>query len=309
LSAAAGVNNSARINDNQEVSRAATVSHSTAAPPAARPLFSFFRRVRAISSDQKGGSPQDASGARRGLRASGGGGGERREPQRQHGSGRRAARCAVPCCAPQSLRAQKGDAARAECVPAALLGSKKVVISDGGLATELENMGANLNDHLWSARCVSAGACGPRQKRTRTYEHAFGRTRADQHAHAHTHARARAHTRARTCARLYTHFGYRLLRDDPQLIYEAHLRYARARLLCWRVDRTLCAFDPALVPTAPARHLLLDRCSCVCKQCMQACADVCMHTCLRWCVRACAQAKQRSWRRWGSSTRRWRIDL
>ena len=121
--------------------------------------------------------------------------------------------------------------------------------------------------------------------------------------------RRSTYTRARTCACLYTHFGYRLLRDDPQLIYEAHLRYARARLLCWRVDRTLCAFDPALVPTAPARHLLLDRCSCVCKQCMQACADVCMHTCLRWCVRACAQAKQRSWRRWGSSTRRWRIDL
>jgi homocysteine S-methyltransferase len=50
----------------------------------------------------------------------------------------------------------------------ALLASQKVVISDGGLATELENRGANLADHLWSAR---------------------------------------------------------LLRDDPQLIYETHLGY------------------------------------------------------------------------------------
>ena len=113
----------------------------------------------------------------------------------------------MPCCAPQSLRAQKGDAARAECVPAALLGSKKVVISDGGLATELENMGANLNDHLWSARCVSAGACGPRHKRTRTYAHAFGRARA--HAptstRARTRMRVRAHTHVRAHVRAYTH--------------------------------------------------------------------------------------------------------
>lgn len=37
---------------------------------------------------------------------------------------------------------------------AVLLTKHKVLISDGGLATELENKGANLNDHLWSARWV-----------------------------------------------------------------------------------------------------------------------------------------------------------
>lgn len=37
---------------------------------------------------------------------------------------------------------------------AAILQHRGVVILDGGMATELENLGADLNDPLWSAKVL-----------------------------------------------------------------------------------------------------------------------------------------------------------